>query len=102
MAKKTSRVPGRDKSGKATSRSRRISLEPAQLRLDNKRNHTTYSKDERRSYETGILENIPHMSEIGFDDTYQSICVKQSLDIIGGVVFGDNDLAERGLLGSPR
>ena len=87
VAKRMSCVPGRDKLRKATSRSRRISLEPAQLRLDNKRNHTLYSEDERRSYKTGLLENIPHMSEIGFDDTYQSIDVKQSLDSMSGSLF---------------
>ena len=81
-AKPTSCVPKRDKLRKAASRSRRISLEPALLHLENKRSHITYSEDERRSYETGILEDIPHMSEIGFENIYQSIDVKQSLDSI--------------------
>ena len=83
VAKQRSCVPGRDKFGKAISRSRnrRISIEPARLCLDNKRNHTTYSEDERRSYEIGILENIPHMSEIGFEETHQSIDFKQSLKV---------------------
>ena len=72
VAKQKSHHHGRDKLGKPTSWSRFIPLEPAQIRLDNKRKRVKYSEDQRRSYETEIHENIPHMSEISSDDTIQT------------------------------
>ena len=70
---RSSRQAGVGKAQRACGRECRAFLEPAQLRLDNKRSHATYSEDERRHYSIDVSENIPHMSEIGKENSLESM-----------------------------